>query len=202
MLTKLNAIGPKIIISCPLPSIPKQESNSPATQPWSLLNTPWSFSLSCLFCLLMLEYPSSPYVFEKFVLQRSSSCHSHLEVATDLTLDNLHSEVPPFLWFSMWSSPYFLVAPLWPGSSPRITRICATDARVSWSVCIQCPVHAVVSKTLLSWMNIIVSLLLKFTHHILSIVKLEGWVLEKRMATHSSILAWEIPWTEEPGRLQ
>ena len=26
--------------------------------------------------------------------------------------------------------------------------------------------------------------------------------LEKRMATHSSILAWKIPWTEEPGRLQ
>ena len=27
-------------------------------------------------------------------------------------------------------------------------------------------------------------------------------VLEKEMATHSSILAWEIPGTEEPGRLQ
>ena len=26
--------------------------------------------------------------------------------------------------------------------------------------------------------------------------------LEKVMATHSSILAWRIPWTEEPGRLQ
>ena len=26
--------------------------------------------------------------------------------------------------------------------------------------------------------------------------------LEKEMATHSSILAWEIPWTEESGRLQ
>ena len=25
---------------------------------------------------------------------------------------------------------------------------------------------------------------------------------EKGMATHASILAWEIPWTEEPGRLQ
>ena len=25
--------------------------------------------------------------------------------------------------------------------------------------------------------------------------------LEEEMATHSSILAWEIPWTEEPGRL-
>ena len=31
-----------------------------------------------------------------------------------------------------------------------------------------------------------------------------GWedTLEKEMATHSSILAWEIPWTEEPGGLQ
>ena len=30
-----------------------------------------------------------------------------------------------------------------------------------------------------------------------------GWEdpLEKGMATHSSILAWRIPWTEEPGRL-
>ena len=26
--------------------------------------------------------------------------------------------------------------------------------------------------------------------------------LEERMATHSSILAWKIPWTEEPGGLQ
>ena len=39
---------------------------------------------------------------------------------------------------------------------------------------------------------------------------LETWVqslgqedlLEKEMAIHSSILAWKIPWTEEPGRLQ
>ena len=31
-----------------------------------------------------------------------------------------------------------------------------------------------------------------------------GWEdsLEKGMATHSSILAWRIPWTEKPGRLQ
>ena len=26
--------------------------------------------------------------------------------------------------------------------------------------------------------------------------------LEKEMATHSIVLAWKIPWTEEPGRLQ
>ena len=43
----------------------------------------------------------------------------------------------------------------------------------------------------------------------LSIMR-ETWVqtldredpLEKEMATHSSTLAWKIPWTEEPGRLQ
>ena len=27
-------------------------------------------------------------------------------------------------------------------------------------------------------------------------------LLEKEMATHSSLLAWKIPWAEEPGRLQ
>ena len=37
-----------------------------------------------------------------------------------------------------------------------------------------------------------------------SLVQSLGWKdpLEKKMATHSSILAWEIPWTKEPGGLQ
>ena len=36
------------------------------------------------------------------------------------------------------------------------------------------------------------------------LVRALGWEdpLEKEMATHSSILAWKIPWMEEPGRLQ
>ena len=35
-------------------------------------------------------------------------------------------------------------------------------------------------------------------------VRSPGWKdpLEKEMATHSSTLAWKIPWMEEPGRLQ
>ena len=35
-------------------------------------------------------------------------------------------------------------------------------------------------------------------------VRFLGWEepLEKRMAIHSSVLAWRIPWTEEPGGLQ
>ena len=36
--------------------------------------------------------------------------------------------------------------------------------------------------------------------------KVQAWgredPLKKKMATHSSILAWNIPWTEEPSRLQ
>ena len=37
-----------------------------------------------------------------------------------------------------------------------------------------------------------------------TLVRSLGWEdpLEKEMATHSSILAWRIPWTEEPGGLQ
>ena len=36
-----------------------------------------------------------------------------------------------------------------------------------------------------------------------TVVQFLGWEdpLEKEMATHSSILAWRIPWTKEPGRL-
>ena len=30
----------------------------------------------------------------------------------------------------------------------------------------------------------------------------DAQVLEKAMAAHSSVLAWRIPWTQEPGRLQ
>ena len=37
-----------------------------------------------------------------------------------------------------------------------------------------------------------------------TLVRSLGWEdsLEKGMATHASILAWRIPWTEEPGGLQ
>ena len=37
-----------------------------------------------------------------------------------------------------------------------------------------------------------------------TLVRSLGWEdpLKKEMVTHSSILAWRIPWTEKPGRLQ
>jgi len=41
-------------------------------------------------------------------------------------------------------------------------------------------------------------------HSVIEGPRLVGWEdpLEKEMATHSSILAWRIPWTEEPDRPQ
>ena len=35
-----------------------------------------------------------------------------------------------------------------------------------------------------------------------SLAKIDYVLMEKEMATHSSTLAWKIPWMEEPGRLQ
>ena len=48
--------------------------------------------------------------------------------------------------------------------------------------------------------TIILQLIFKFSKHLCSIYYIPP--LEKGMATHSSILAWRIPRTEEPGRLQ
>ena len=42
----------------------------------------------------------------------------------------------------------------------------------------------------------------KFSHTLVGAQSGHLWVLEKAMAPHSSTLAWKIPWTEEPGRLQ
>ena len=61
---------------------------------------------------------------------------------------------------------------------------------------------------LLSFPNLLTSLVVQMVKCLPTMR--ETWVqslggedlLEKEMATHSSILAWKIPWTEEPGRLQ
>ena len=39
-------------------------------------------------------------------------------------------------------------------------------------------------------------------HNLVTKLLLLKFTLEKEVATHSNILAWRIPWTEEPGELQ
>ena len=38
--------------------------------------------------------------------------------------------------------------------------------------------------------------------HIVSDIYIYIYIMEKGIATHSSILAWRIPWTEDPGELE
>ena len=47
---------------------------------------------------------------------------------------------------------------------------------------------------LIIWVDIVIKLSL--------MIPGQEYSLEKGMATHSNILAWKIPWTEEPSRLQ
>ena len=55
-----------------------------------------------------------------------------------------------------------------------------------------------------TWMvhNPFYMLLIQFCSILLKIFASIFYYLEKEMATHSSTLAWKIPWMEEPGRLQ
>ena len=82
----------------------------------------------------------------------------------------------------------------------------APNAMLLWHVA---PIHLLV----LSFLIIAKCLAYSRTSHMAQTVKnlpemQENWVcfledpLEKGMETHSSILAWRIPWTEEPGGLQ
>ena len=55
-----------------------------------------------------------------------------------------------------------------------------------------------------SWASLVAQMLNNLPAMLETWVRSLGWEdpLEEGMATHSSILAWRIPWTEEPGRPQ
>ena len=55
-----------------------------------------------------------------------------------------------------------------------------------------------------SWASLVAQMVKRLSAMQETRVRSLGWEypLEKEMAAHSSILAWKIPWTEEPGRLQ
>ena len=72
-------------------------------------------------------------------------------------------------------------------------RISEKGIRINISQCLLCQVCALVAQ----WVKHLPPMRETWVRSL-------GWEdpLEKEMATHSSILAWRIPWTEEPGRLQ
>ena len=70
--------------------------------------------------------------------------------------------------------------------------------------CLRCAVTLVIYMCVCIYASLVAQRLKRLPAMWETWVRSLGWEdpLEKEMATHSSILAWRIPWTEEPGRLQ
>ena len=64
--------------------------------------------------------------------------------------------------------------------------------------------QAIIHTYLTDWASLVAQLVKRLPAVQETRVRFLGWEdpLEKEMATHSSSLAWRIPWIEEPGRLQ
>ena len=119
---------------------------------------------------------------------------------------------------------------LWFIGSPRVRHASRGIAHAQWqSMCrklltglapflgsevsskdtgIQSLYNSTLTRQVFIWLSKNISLVAQRLKHLPptqeTLVRSLGWEdpLEKEMATHSSILAWRIPWTEEPGRLQ
>ena len=98
----------------------------------------------------------------------------------------LYSDIVPLIYVNeticmvMCPSTRFESIILWPRMTCLVPRL-SQNTSYGWGA--WC--HSLSFKTFLSFIN-----------------RLLVTILEKAMATHSSTLAWKIPWTEEPGRLQ
>ena len=84
---------------------------------------------------------------------------------------------------AVWSGCLWSCSKLW---LPSLT--CGNGTPSSWSLLL-----SISSSTSPSFLFSVPSVLIKFSL---------GMISEKTMAPYSSTLAWKIPWTEEPGRLQ
>ena len=81
---------------------------------------------------------------------------------------------------------------------PTIFRFSATEALLSHRS------YWVLQPPSIHWASLVAQTVKRLPTMRETQVRSLGWEdpLEKGMATHSSTLAWRIPWTEEPGRLQ
>jgi len=80
-----------------------------------------------------------------------------------------------------------------------LTFVSIQPVCVFWLECL-IHLHLIIDK----WASLVVQMVKNLTAMWETLVQSLGWEdpLKKGMATHSSILAWKILWTEEPGRLQ
>ena len=81
-------------------------------------------------------------------------------------------------------------------SESEVTQSCLTPSDPMDCSLPGSSVHGIFQARVLEWVAI------KECSNYRTIALISHVVTEKAMATHSSTLAWKIPWTEEPGRLQ
>ena len=91
----------------------------------------------------------------------------------------------------------------WTEESGGLQSMQSQRVRHDWAVSPQCLVwHCLVGNDF--WVSLVAQMVKNLPAVQETWVRSLGWEdpLEKGTAPHSSILAWRIPWTEEPGRLQ
>ena len=93
-----------------------------------------------------------------------------------------------------------------PGEREQMTQSlykCLNRYHISKVVCIQ-QIAQILTFILEIWISLVAQTVKNLPAMQETRVQSLGWedLLEKGMATHSSILAWKIPWTEEPAGLQ
>ena len=87
-------------------------------------------------------------------------------------------------------------------------RRCTQLSNVTFKNCLKSHSFCKICSSVYNWLVLTSSLVAQMVKRLPTMwetrVQSLGWedLLEKEMATHSSTLAWKIPWTEEPGRLQ
>ena len=107
-----------------------------------------------------------------------------------------------------WDSPgkntgvgcYFLLQCMKVKSESEVAQSCPTLSDPMDCSLLGSSVHGICQARVLEW-GAIASSIPCLIGYIFFFMKY-SWFLEKAMAPHSSTLAWQIPWTEEPGRLQ
>ena len=118
-------------------------------------------------------------------------------------------QAPPSLQFSGKNTGvdcHFLLQCMEVKSEREVAQSCPTPSDPMDCSLQSSSVHGTFQARALEWGAIALSIscLLVLNSSLLRLCQRVGWEdpLEEGMATHSSILAWRIPWTGEPGRLQ
>ena len=154
------------------------------------------------------------YIHTRICAQYLWTMHMHSSIARASLVAQLVKNLPAIqeTWFDFWvgmipwrrdrlPTPVFLS---FPGSSDNEDSACNVGDLGSVTGLGRFPAEGIGHPLQYSWASLAAQTMKNLPVMWETLVESLGWEdsLEESMATHSSILAWRIPWTEEPGGLQ